>query len=491
MDNKLSLFIIRLTVYSYVFQKKKMSFNHFLNLRFVNYLHEVHYTVFSTPELFWATQTCRSEVLAYTERLLRQDKVTNFNTLKNYLISLRDTDAWKIGAFKFFHTYNKTHPNSISGLSLKNDSLSMERFIDDLHIKPNLSDYYEECGHDPHLALKYSVSKIICDEKRLNWMNTFCNKFSPILDIAADNGIVLSNLIIQLDIIDCAYCMGIINGRQKDELLNICGNRIIRMYSSWGEYLASSLLCGLYDICLSSAEIRYLPREAQNLLDSYYLCCNNRLNDVLTIPGWHDEDLSVLKQALQPLVNHELLDRRWEESNSIESDYISKLTNGFNIFEQKLLPFIEKKNLSLFFRESSRFNEFIPIAGGRDFKLYFKTLHLPLVADECPLLLTKFGLFTNLGFWSFDTFPNPKFTRWSGSLTVDAGMPINKDYGHVTIPFYIKEIDCNINISLPYHYTCNSNFIKKNPPQQAEFLTDEIADLKEFFTGFPDMINRA
>ena len=151
-----------------------MSFNPYLNLRFINHLNEPHFVPFSAPELYWATQTCQSEVLAYTERLLRQDKVSNYTSLKNYLISMRDTNAWKIGAFKFFYNYNKSHPNAISRLSLKNDSSAMENFIDEIEINPNLADYYEECGHDPHLAMKYSVSKIICDERRLNWMNTFC-----------------------------------------------------------------------------------------------------------------------------------------------------------------------------------------------------------------------------------------------------------------------------------------------------------------------------
>ena len=120
--------------------RKPMSFNPYLNLRFINHLNEPHFVPFSAPELYWATQTCQSEVLAYTERLLRQDKVSNYTSLKNYLISMRDTNAWKIGAFKFFYNYNKTHPNAISRLSLKNDSSAMENFIDEIEINPNLAD---------------------------------------------------------------------------------------------------------------------------------------------------------------------------------------------------------------------------------------------------------------------------------------------------------------------------------------------------------------
>lgn len=465
-----------------------MSFNPYLNLRFINHLHEIHYVPFSAPELYCATQTCQSEVLAYTERLLRQDKVSNYKSLKNYLISIRDTDAWKIGAFKFFHNYNKTHPNTISRLSLKYDSGSMENFIDELEINPNLADYYEECGHDPHLAMKYSVSKIICDERRLNWMNTFCNKFSSILDIAADTGIVVSNLIKQLDLVDCAYSIGIINKQENDELLKTCGDRIIRMFPSWSSYLAASLLCNLYDICLSSAEIRYLPRQAQTLIDSYYLCCNNRLNEMLYVPGWENSDLSDLKEALRPLVDAAALDARWDAADDYELSCINRLTDGFSLFEEKLLPFIMEHNLHLFIRESGKFDEFIPIVGGRDFKLYLKTLHLPLVRNEVPLMLTKYGLFTNFGFWTFDTYPNPKFAPWPEKLTVDAGIPVTKDYGHITIPFFIHEFSCDINVSLPHQYTCNSVFLKKSPPEQAEYIRRETEDLRDFFAGMPDFL---
>ena len=465
-----------------------MIFNPYLNLRFINHLNEVHYVPFSAPELYWATQTCQSEVLAYTERLLRQDKVSNYTSLKNYLISLRDTDAWKIGAFKFFHHYNKTHPNSISGLSLKNDSTSMEKFIDELEINPNLGDYYEECGHDPHLALKYSVSKIICDERRLNWMNTFCDKFSTILDIAADTGIVLSNLTKQLDLVDSAFSIGIINQAEYDDLLKICGERIIKMYSSWGEYLAASLLCKLYDICLSSAEVKYLPRQAQTLLDSYYLCCNNDLNDILTVPGWDDADLRDLKKALRPLVNAESLDSRWNSACNRELVCVNKLTGGFRLFEEKFIPYIREHHLNLFIKESGKFDEFIPIVGGKDFNIYLKTLHLPLVENEVPLMLSKFGLFTNLGFWSFDVSPNAVFTQWPEHLTVDAGIPVNKDYGHISIPFYIRELRCDINISLPHQYTCNSLFLKKSPTEQAEYIRRETDDLQTFFSRLPQFL---
>lgn len=467
-----------------------MSFNPYLNLRFINHLNEPHFVPFSAPELYWATQTCQSEVLAYTERLLRQDKVSNYTSLKNYLISMRDTNAWKIGAFKFFYNYNKSHPNAISCLSLKNDSSAMENFIDEIEINPNLADYYEECGHDPHLAMKYSVSKIICDERRLNWMNTFCDKFASILEIAADTGIVASNLIKQLDLVDCAFSIGIINQQENDDLLKTCGDRIIKMFPSWGSYLAAFLLCRLYDICLSAAEVRYLPRQAQTLIDSYYLCCNNRLNEMLPVPGWEHEDLSKLREALKPLVNAEVLDTRWNGVSEYEIVCINRLTDGFWLFEKKLLPYIREHNLHLFIKESGKFDEFIPIVGGRDFNLYLKTLHLPLVNGEVPLMLTKYGLFSNLGFWTFDTYPNPKFAPWPESLTVDAGMPVNRDYGHISIPFFIHEFQCDINVSLPHQYTCNSLFLKKTPPEQSEYIRRETEDLRLFFSTIPSLLKQ-
>ncbi len=465
-----------------------MMFNPYLNLRFVNSLHEVHFLPFSVPELYWATQANRSEALAYTERLLRQEKVTNGVSLRNYLTSMRDAGAWKIGVFKFFHSFNRARPGELANLSLNQDSAAMERFIDGLEIDGHLADYYRECGHDPHLALKYSVSKIICDEKRLTWMKTFCDRFASLLDLAADTGIIAGNLTRQIDITACACAIGIVGEAERDELLKICGGRIVTMFPSWGRFLAAYLLCCLYDVCLSSAEIRYLPRQAQDLIDSCYLCCNNRLNDVLTIPGWHDRDLPELKEALRPLANAAFLDERWGEASDYELNCIAKIDEGFRLFAEKLHPYIEAHGLGPFFRESGKFDQFIAVTNGGDFRIYLRTLHMPLAPREAPLMLAKFGLFTSAGFWSFERGPVPKFAPWPERLTVESGAPAARDYGTVTVPMHIRELDCDLRISLPRHYTCSGAFLLKTPQEQAEYVAADMAELRTFFARLPELL---
>ena len=65
---------------------------------------------------------------------------------------------------------------------------------------------------------------------------------------------------------------------------------------------------------------------------------------------------------------------------------------------------------------------------------------------------------------------------------------MNKDYGHISIPFYIRELRCDINISLPHQYTCNSLFLKKSPTEQAEYIRRETDDLQTFFSRLPQFL---
>lgn len=465
-----------------------MSLNPYLNLRFVNILHSLRATPFTAAEMFSAAHSRQSEVLAYTERLFRQDRVDKFNDLKDYLISLRDVNAWKVGVFKFFHSYYRAHPAELSKLSLRHDSVHMENFIDNIENNPALDDFYAECGHDFHLALKYSVSKVICDERRLGWMNTFCGKFMGLLELSADTGIIAANLVIQLDLVDSAYGLGIINDKEQEELLNYCGKRIVTMFESWPKFLAGVLLSHLYELCLSTAEVRYLPRKAQEFLDCYYLCCNNDINGYLDVPGWEKADLSLLQDALRPLVNAEKLDKLWNNADPRELESISSMTLGFDFYQKKLFPLIEKCQIDQYFWEYGKFDEFIPICSGNEFKEYFDGLKLPLAKGELPLFIMKFSMFTNLGVWSFGAYHDRVFTPWPEKICVEEGLPTNRDYGNMILPFYIPELDCDISLQIPSVYKCDSNFLKMSPLEQASFLAKDIAGIKVFLTSLPKLV---
>ena len=465
-----------------------MTLNSYLNLRFVNILHNFRATPYTAAEMFSAAHSRQSEVLAYTERLFRQDRVDSFSDLKNYLISLRDVNAWKVGVFKFFHSYYCAHPSALSKLSLRHDSAEMEKIIDNIEINPALNDFYKECGHDFHLALKYSVSKVICDERRLGWMNTFCGKFMGLLDLGADTGIIAANLVIQLDLVEAAYGLGLINENERKELIDICGKRIAKMFGGWSKFLAGVLLSHLYELCLSTAEVRYLPKKAQELLDCYYLCCNNDISTYLPIVGWEMDDLHKLKEAIKPLVNAEKLDKLWASSDESELHNIKAMTGGFNFYRNKLFPLLEKCQVEQYFWEYGKFDEFIPICNGQEFKEYFEGLKLPLRPDELPLFIMKFNMFTNLGVWSFGAYHERAFTPWPEKISVEEGLPTNRDYGNMVLPFYIPELDCDISLQIPSVYKCDSNFLKMTPLEQASFLAKDIAGIKVFFTSLPKLI---
>ncbi|MGN1393576.1 MAG: hypothetical protein ACI4V7_05960 [Succinivibrionaceae bacterium] len=463
----------------------------YLNLRFVNILHSFKTAPYSAAEMYSTTQARQSEILAYAARLFRQDHINNFENLKDYLTSLRDLNAWKIGVFKFFHNYYKQYPTSMADLSLKHDYENMESFIDSMEFSDSLADFYSECGHDPRSATKYSVSKVICDEKRLLWMNTFCGKFVKLLDIACDTGIIATSLVIQIDLVYSAFCLGIINEDELAELLEICGGRIVKMFSSWEEYLVAILLAHLYDICLSSAEVRYLPKKAQMLIDSCYLCCNNPIVDTMPISNWkNNSNLKRLQEALAPLCNYNKLDKLWDSSTAKSISVINQLNEGFHFFYHTLIPIIKEKKINKYFSEFSKYDEFIPISNGEDFKVYFEGLHISLEYHEFPLFFLKFNLLTNLGCWFFSPYNEITFTPWPDSITVYENLPIAHDCTNMMLPFYIKEFDCEINFQIPSLYKCDSNFLAKNPIQQAVFLAKDIACLKSFLCDLPKILKK-
>lgn len=462
-----------------------MAIDEYLNLRFVNILHNLRTTPFTVAELYSATRTRQSDFLATTARIFRQDRVNNFTELNNYLIYLRDRNAWRIGVFKFFHEYYKKFPEHMADLSLRKDSSIMENFIDNMSFNEKLNDYYEECGHDPALATKYSVSKIICDEKRLLWMNTFCGKFKGLLDICADTGIVAVSLVAQINLVCAAFGLGIITEEEYESLLTTCGERIIKMFSSWEQFLAAILTAHLYEICLSSAEITYLPRKAQELIDNFYLCCNNNIPEKLVIERWKNSDLKVLQNALAELTNHNKLNYIWEHQSINSINRIKKLDKGFEFYQDKILPKITNMIIRKYFTEFSKYDEFIPICNGEDFKIYFDSLLINLQENEFPIFLIKFGMFTNLGFWSFSPYNDTSFTPWPDTLTIQDSLPINHDCSNLIIPFYFQDFDCDVNIQIPSKYKCDSSFLSKSPIKQAIYLDEDIKALKEFFNWLP------
>lgn len=469
-----------------------MPFNPYLNLRFVNALHALQPTRLSAPEIFGAAQGRQTEALAYTGRLFRQENVNNCRDLSKYLIGIRDVSAWKLGVFKFFHSYEKSFPGHIKDLSLRQDSVAMEKFIDKMEFSSCLDAFYRECGHDPYLATKYSVSKIICDEKRLNWMNAFCSRFSGLLDLAADTGIIAKDLVIQLDLIDSAWGLGIISALERKKLLEVSGGRIAQMYGSWGRFIAGYLLSSLYNICLSSAEVRYLPRVAQELLDLTYLACYNNISSWLPVPGWEGEDdLKDLQDALRPLVPYEKLDKVWNQADKRIARSVNLLTNAFEFYEQFMMPEIHIAGVEAFFQEYSKLDEFIPISSGHDFRVYFEAVHLPLLTGELPFFIMRNALFTTRGVWSFGPYSETNFTPWPSAITFEENLPIVSDYGNVVIPFCIPEVDCDISIRVPSAYNCNGEFLKKTPVEQLITLARDISGLKTFFSAIPRIIRKA
>ncbi len=473
-----------------------MSLNSYLNLRFVNVLHSLLPTKLCAAEIFSAAQGRQTEALAYTGRLFMQEHVDNYEKLNEYLISNRDVNAWKLGVFKFFYSYYKLGTEGlIKDLSLRHDSDNMEKIIDSLHFDDALNDFYQECGHDPYFATKYSVSKIICDEKRINWMNTFCAKFAPMLDIAYDTGIITKDLVNQLDLVESAFGLGIISQNERNELLEKCGGRIVKMYGSWGKFIASYLLACIYDICLSSAEVRYLPRAAQQLLDITYLVCYNDIQKFLLLPGWdeaRDEaSLKELQEALRPLVNAPKLDHIWQNQDSKNLGRVELLTKSFLFYKQYFLPLIHRFEVEEYFQEYSKVDEFIPISSGSDFRIYFEAIHLPLKAGELPFFIMKYAMFTTRGVWSFGPYMETNFKEWPDSISFEESLPIHSDYGKLILPFFIPEMDCDLNIRIPTSYNCQKDFMKKNPFEQLIALGKDVSGLKSVFMSIPKVIKQA
>ncbi|WP_406546837.1 DUF1266 domain-containing protein [Succinimonas sp.] len=464
-----------------------MAFNTYLNLKFVDALYELRTTPFTSAEFYAATRTQKFETLAFVARSFRQDHVTNARSLENYLIRHRDVNAWKVGVFKFFHEYYKTNPDSLTHLSLKNDASSMERFIDGIAMNPDLADFYRECGHDPHLALKYSVSKVICDERRLGWMNLFCGKFQSLLDLDDDTGIIAQDLVDQINFVDAAFDLGIVSRPEYEELINKTGERIVRMFSGWGRFLAGILLSRLYTYCISTAEVRYLPGQAQEIIDNFYLACNNDLSHRLPVPTWEHDDLSLLRDALRPFVVADKLDAIWNGLSPRSRDSIARITRGFDIYTRCILPRIEHTGIILWFREFCKFDEFIPISCGYDFRVYYDSLKLPLEQQEFPVFIMKFNMFTNRGVWNFHPYNGITFRPWPENLTVSSGLPVNRGLGNVILPVYIREIGCDIEFQLPYMYKCDSLFVEKSPEEQFEIIKKDVTALIEIFADLPQI----
>ncbi len=464
-----------------------MTFNPFLNLRFVRILHNLKTSPYTKAEIFAAARVHDHEDLAFAARCFRQDHVTNARGLEGYLTNHRDVNAWKVGAFKFFHEYYKAYPDSLARLSLKNDAREMESFIDNIVINPALESFYDECGHDPHLALKYSVSKVICDERRLGWMNLFCGKFSSLLDLDDDTGIIAQDLVDQIDFVDAAEGLGFLTEKEYQDLLNRTGSRIVKMFPSWGRFLAGVLLSRLYTYCISSAEVRYIPNHAQEIIDNFYLCCNNDLVHLLPIPGWENDDLKDLKEALKPFVSWQRLDKLWESNSPKELDSISKVNAGFDFYKRKLLPIIEEREISNWFREFSKYDEFITVASGSDFHIYYDSLHLPLQEDEFPIFIMRFNMFTNKGIWNFSPYTDVHFMEWPEKITVSNGLPVVRDLGNCILPVSISELNCDMELQLPYAYKCDSYFVRQTSEAQASSIAKDIDALKFLFTELPKL----
>ena len=82
-----------------------MSKNSYLNLRFVNIIQSIRATPYTAAELYSASYVRSFSDIEQTGRLLRQARVESCADFEDYLISLRDVNAWKIGVFKFFYNF--------------------------------------------------------------------------------------------------------------------------------------------------------------------------------------------------------------------------------------------------------------------------------------------------------------------------------------------------------------------------------------------------
>lgn len=465
-----------------------MSVNSYLNLRFINIIEGIRTTPYTAAELYSSGHTRNFTDVEDAGRLLRMAKIDNLNDFEKYLISLRDVNAWKIGVFKFFYSYYKTHPEKLLSLSVKDDAYSMEKFIDDIDINPNLANFYEECGHDAHLALKYSVSKIICDEKRLGWMHTFCGKFINLLALGEDTGVIALTLVRQLDLVESALGLGIITLDERNELIIKTGKRIVDMFGSWGRFLAGVLLSHLYEICLSTAEIKYLPKKAQELLDGYYLCCNNDIHRYLKIDEWKIDDIKEFKCALRPLVDYNSLDALWNSTEPKALASIQLLSSAFYFYQNHIHPNILELKINRYFREFGKYDEFIPVINGFDFKIYFESLKLPLALGELPLFIMRFNMFTTHGVWSFGPYKGRKFVKWPKKLEVEVGGPCNRGYGNMVMPFCLKNVDSEFSLQVPTSYCSDLKFLHMTQEEQLEFLAKDISGLTIFFENLPHFI---
>lgn len=466
-----------------------MTCNSYLNLRFVNIIQSIRTTPYSAPELYSAGHIRNYSDVESTGRLLRQAKVESGKDFEQFLIGQRDVNAWKIGVFKFFYNYYKSFPEKLLSLRVQKDATLMEKFIDNIEINPNLANFYTECGHDPHFALKYTVSKIICDERRLGWMNTFCGKFMSLLALGEDTGIIALTLVRQLDLVESAYGLGVINSEMRENLINRTGRRIVDMFGSWGRFLSGVLLAHLYEICLSTAELRYLPKRAQELLDSYYLCCNNDIHRYLPIEGWKVDDIKDFKEALRPYVNAQELDELWYKTESKYLLNIDILSSAFYFYQNHITPKVKEYNLQPYFMEFGKYDEFIPIINGFDFKVYFESLKLPLKKGELPLFVMRFNMYTTKGIWSFGPYKGRTFKKWPEKLEVVIGDLTSRDYGNMILPIYIPNTDSEFALQIPTSYRCNTAFLNLSPQEQLDYLKDDIASLKGFFEELPAIIN--
>jgi hypothetical protein len=308
-----------------------------------------------------------------------------------------------------------------------------------------------------------------------------------LLDLDDDTGIIAQDLVDQINFVDAAFDLGIVSRPEYEELINKTGERIVRMFSGWGRFLAGILLSRLYTYCMSTAEVRYLPGQAQEIIDNFYLACNNDLSRRLPVPTWEHDDLSLLRDALRPFVAAGKLDAIWNGLSPRSRDSIARITRGFDIYTRCILPRIEHTGIILWFREFCKFDEFIPISCGYDFRVYYDSLKLPLEQQEFPVFIMKFNMFTNRGVWNFHPYNGITFRPWPENLTVSSGLPVNRGLGNVILPVYIREIGCDIEFQLPYMYKCDSLFVEMSPEEQFEIIRKDVTALIEIFADLPQI----
>ena len=68
------------------------------------------------------------------------------------------------------------------------------------------------------------------------------------------------------------------------------------------------------------------------------------------------------------------------------------------------------------------------------------------------------------------------------------GLPVNKDYGNLTIPFFISNVDAEFALQIPSHYNSERGFIELSSYDQMWILDKDIASLKKFFENLPTYI---